>query len=64
MAFSDRLKSTRESLGLTQAAAAALLEISKSALEKWENGTKEPKLLMQEGAFARLAKYNPAKKSK
>lgn len=60
MNFSERLKTTRERLGLTQAGAAALLEISKSALEKWENGTKEPKLLMQEGAFARLAKYKPS----
>lgn len=62
MNFAAQLKSERERLGLTQAGAAALLEISKSALEKWENGTKEPKPLTQEGAFARLAKYNPSKK--
>lgn len=61
MKFSEQLKTIRERLGLTQAGAAALLEISKSALEKWENGTKEPKLLMQEGALARLSKLKQKK---
>ena len=63
MSFAADLKATRERLGLTQAKAAALLEISKSSLEKWENGTKEPKRLMQEGAFARLAHYQKPSKS-
>lgn len=61
MSFATEIKATRERLGLTQAGAAALLQISKSALEKWENGTKEPKPLMQEGALARLAKLKPKK---
>lgn len=56
MSFGAELKALRESLALTQAATAVILEISKSTLEKWEAGTKTPKLLMQEGAFARLAK--------
>ena len=56
MSFSEQLKTTRESLGLTQAEAAALLDISKSALEKWEAGAKVPKTLTQEGALARLAR--------
>jgi DNA-binding transcriptional regulator YiaG len=55
MTFPQKLLSERARLGLTQAGAAALLEISKSALEKWEAGIKTPKLLMQEGAIARLA---------
>jgi DNA-binding transcriptional regulator YiaG len=63
MTFPQKLLSERARLGLTQAGAAALLEISKSALEKWEAGIKTPKLLMQEGAIARLAKLKskPAK---
>ena len=56
MKFPEKLLSERQRLSLTQAEAAALLEISKSALEKWEAGTKTPKLLMQEGALARLAR--------
>jgi DNA-binding transcriptional regulator YiaG len=56
MTFPQKLLSERARLGLTQAGAAALLEISKSALEKWEAGVKTPKLLMQEGAMARFAK--------
>lgn len=54
MTFPKKLLSERARLGLTQARAAILLEISKSALEKWEAGTKTPKPLMQEGALARL----------
>ena len=57
MTFPEKLLSERQRLSLTQAEAAALLEISKSALEKWEAGIKTPKLLMQEGALARLAKH-------
>ena len=56
MTFAEKLQSERHRLNLTQAKAAALLGISKSALEKWEAGVKTPKLLMQEGAMARFAK--------
>ncbi len=57
MSFGEKLKSERERLGLTQAEAAALLEVSKSALEKWEAGIKTPKLITQEGALERLKRY-------
>jgi len=54
MNFPQKLISERARLGLTQAKTAAMLEISKSALEKWEAGTKTPLALTQEGALARL----------
>lgn len=57
MTFATQLKFTRERLGLTQAEASELLEVSKSALEKWEAGTKVPLAIAQEGAMARLAKH-------
>jgi len=60
MSFADKLKTERQRLSLTQAEAAAILEVSKSALEKWEAAQKTPKLLMQEGALARLARLQPA----
>jgi DNA-binding transcriptional regulator YiaG len=56
MTFSEHLVAQRQLLNLTQAKAAELLGISKSALEKWETGTKVPKMLMQEGAIARFEK--------
>lgn len=61
MNFAEQLKSERERLGLTQAGAAAVLEVSKSAVEKWEAGFKTPSSLTQEGALARLKKYRPPK---
>ncbi len=61
MSFAQQLKSERERLGLTQAGAAAVLEVSKSALEKWEAGIKTPLPLTQEGALARLKRYRPPK---
>lgn len=59
MSFSAQLKTERQRLSLTQSEAAAILEVSKSALEKWEAGTKSPKALMREGALARLARLQP-----
>lgn len=56
MTFPEKLLSERKRIGQTQAEAAAYLEISKSTLEKWEADIKTPKLLMREGALARLAK--------
>lgn len=56
MSFADRLKSERTRLGLSQAELAAVLEVSKSAVEKWEYGTKTPISIAQEGALARLRK--------
>ena len=54
MSFADQLKSERSRLGLSQAELAALLDVSKSAVEKWEYGTKTPISIAQEGALARL----------
>lgn len=56
MNFADQLKSERTRLGLSQAELAALLEVSKSAVEKWEYGTKTPISIAREGALARLRK--------
>lgn len=56
MDFAKTLKSERERLGLSQAELASLLDVSKSAVEKWEYGTKTPIGLTQEGALARLRK--------
>lgn len=59
MTFAQQIKSIRERLGLTQAEASEVLEVSKSALEKWEAGTKVPLAIAREGAMARLAKHKP-----
>ena len=59
MSFAQQIKSVRERLGFTQAKASDVLEVSKSALEKWEAGTKVPLAITQEGAMARLAKHKP-----
>ena len=56
MTFPQKLQSERLRLSLTQAEAASILGISKSALGKWETGVKTPKELTQEGALARLGK--------
>lgn len=53
MAFSDQLKAERERLGLTQAEAAALLDVSPRAIWKWEHGD-EPLAVTAEGVIARL----------
>ena len=41
MRFADQLKQERERLGITQAQAASLLNVSKSVIEKWEAGTNQ-----------------------
>lgn len=56
MTFPEKLKAERARTGLFQSEAAALLGVSKSAIEKWEAGTKTPKPLTQEGAIARFEK--------
>lgn len=56
MDFPKKLLSERERLGLTQAGAAALLGVSKSVIEKWENGSRTPLDITQEGAIDRLEK--------
>jgi DNA-binding transcriptional regulator YiaG len=54
MTFAEKLKTTRESLGLSQAEAAALLECGKRTLEHWEAGDRVPLAITQEGALNRL----------
>ena len=52
--FADQLKQERERLGITQAQAAALLDVSKSILAKWEIVDRTPLTITQEGALRRL----------
>lgn len=54
MTFAEKLKAERERLGLTQVECAEALAVSKSWVEKAERGEREPHILMQEGALARL----------
>jgi len=61
MNFAKQLKSERERLGLTQEEAAQALSASKSWVEKAEYSTRDPHILLQEGALARLAKLKPKK---
>jgi transcriptional regulator with XRE-family HTH domain len=56
MTFAQQLRTERQRLGLTQAEAAALLAVSKRALEQWEAGERTPLPVAQEGTLARLAK--------
>jgi DNA-binding transcriptional regulator YiaG len=58
MNFATELKSERRRLGLTQAGAATLLEVSKRSVEEWEAG-KTPLAVTQEGVIARLKKQKP-----
>lgn len=62
MSFAETLKSFRESLGLTQAEAAALLDCGKRTLEHWEAGDRTPLPVTQEGALARLARQKPKRR--
>ena len=59
MTFAEKLKSERARLGLTQAEAGEALSASKSWVEKAEYSTRDPHILLQEGALARLAKLKP-----
>jgi transcriptional regulator with XRE-family HTH domain len=58
--FADQLKEERERLGLTQAEAAALLDVSPRAIWKWEHGS-EPLPVTAEGVLARLKKAKAKK---
>lgn len=53
MNFAETLKSERQRLGLTQAEAAAVLDVKPRTIWKWENN-ELPLHLTQEGALARL----------
>lgn len=54
MSFAEKLKSERERLSLTQAEAAALLDVPARTYWEWEHGKTEPLPVAQEGAIARL----------
>jgi len=60
--FASQLKSERARLGLTQAEAAVLLDVSPRAVWQWEKG-EEPLALTQEAALARLKKAKKLKQS-
>ncbi len=59
MKFAEQLKIARESLGLNQAEAAAVLGCGKRTLEHWEAGTRTPLAITQEGALNRLVMPTP-----
>ena len=67
MTVSDQLRAERERLGLTPQQTADILEVSKRALNYWEEG-RHPHVLTQEGALARLSghgeKHTPAATSR
>lgn len=62
MTFAQQLKTARERLGLTQAEAAPLLDVSSSWIDKAERTQRTPHVLMQEGALARLRAATPRRK--
>lgn len=62
MDFSEKLKAERERLGLTQAEAAAALDVSFEAVSKWERSLSTPSVITQEGAIARLRALKPREK--
>lgn len=55
MSYGNQLKFLRTQLGWTQQFTADYLEVSKSAVEKWEAGD-EPLKVTQEGVLARMQK--------
>ena len=58
--FATKLKSELGRLGLTQAEAATLLEVSPRAIWKWLHGS-EPLAVTAEGVLARLKKAKAKK---
>jgi transcriptional regulator with XRE-family HTH domain len=58
--FAEQLKSECERLGITQAEAAVLLDVSPRAIWQWLHG-KEPLAVTAEGVIARLKKSKAKK---
>lgn len=56
MTFADQLKAERERLGITQAQAAALIEVSARVYWEWEHAKTTPYKVTQEGAIVRFNK--------
>jgi len=55
MTFAEQLKAAVQRSGLTQPAAAALIEIKPRSLWNWLHGETVPHRYMQEGSLAELA---------
>ena len=64
MTFSEKLKSERERLCLTQAGVAPLLDVSAEWVSKVERELSTPLAITQEGALARLRKIKQRPKAK
>lgn len=63
MTFSQKLKTERIRLGLTQVQAAALLDVPARTYWGWEYGEVVPSAITQEGAMARMLAARPTPKS-
>jgi DNA-binding XRE family transcriptional regulator len=60
MTFAECIRLRRTELNLTQAAAAALLSVSRRTIQHWEDARRPaPHILTQEGALARLDAEQP-----
>lgn len=59
MTFAEKLKSARRRLGITQAAADALLETCRGQVAAWERSRNIPHILTQEAAIRRLESTRP-----
>jgi DNA-binding XRE family transcriptional regulator len=62
MSFAAKLAQHRQRLGLTQAGAAALLDVGLRTYATWERDDdpkRRPHVLTQEGVLARLEKLRP-----
>ena len=64
MSFCDILKRQRQRLGLTQTEAAARVEVAIRTWQHWEEGTRVPLKVAQEGTLARLHKFAQSAKRK
>lgn len=61
--FGTRMKAARKRLGLTQNAAAELLEIPARTYWEWEHDATTPMAICQEGALARFAAAEAGKRA-
>jgi DNA-binding transcriptional regulator YiaG len=59
--FADTIKAERKRLGLTQAEAAAVLEVPARTLWEWEHGKTTPLPVAQEGVIARFKSVKATK---
>ena len=59
--FQDYLRSERKRLGLSLAQLASALDVGPRTIDHWISGTREPLVIAQEGARARLEKLKSKK---